>query len=74
MTSLPSYCFLQAGIGTYTGNNVLGTPIVQATSKLLDQMIAWNLPEHIKGLPPFFASTSRLTNYSRRISVFDAKL
>ena len=52
MTSLPSYCFRQAGIGTYTGNNVLGTPIVQATSKLLDQMIAWNLPEHIKGLPP----------------------
>ena len=75
MTSLPSYCFRQAGIGTYTGNNVLGTPIVQATSKLLDQMIAWNLPEHIKGLPPPpFASTSRLTNYSRRISVFDAKL
>ena len=54
MTPLPPYRLRQAGIGTYTGNNVLGTPIVQAASELLDQMIAWNLPEHIKGLPSFF--------------------
>lgn len=47
--SQPSYNFPQAGIGTYTGNGVLGTPIIQGTSKLLDQMVAWNLPEHIKG-------------------------
>ncbi|KAF9786823.1 hypothetical protein BJ322DRAFT_1052259 [Thelephora terrestris] len=40
--------YYQAGIGTYTGNGVLGTPIVQGTSQLLDQMIAWNLPAHIK--------------------------
>lgn len=40
--------YYQAGIGTYTGNNVLGTPFVQGMSKLLDQMIAWNLPAHIQ--------------------------
>jgi len=43
----------QAGIGTYT-SSVLKTPIIEGTSKLLDQMIAYNLPDHIKGLsfPP----------------------
>jgi hypothetical protein len=40
---------LQAGIGTYTGSGVVGTPIIQKTSKLLDEMVAWNLPSHIKG-------------------------
>jgi hypothetical protein len=40
--------YYQAGIGTYTGDNVLGTPIVQGTSQLVDQMVAWNLPAHIK--------------------------
>ena len=45
----PSRSFCQAGIGTYT-SNVLQTPIIQGTSKLLDQMVAWNLAEHIKGL------------------------
>jgi len=39
--------YYQAGIGTYT-SNVLQTPIVEGMSKLLDQMIAWNLPDHIK--------------------------
>ena len=44
-----SRLFYQAGIGTYT-SNVLKTPVVESISKLLDEMIAWNLPEHIKGL------------------------
>ncbi|KAF9645435.1 hypothetical protein BDM02DRAFT_3101283 [Thelephora ganbajun] len=39
--------YYQAGIGTYT-SNVLKTPIVENVSKLLDEMIAWNLAEHIK--------------------------
>jgi len=44
---------LQAGIGTYT-NNVLKTPIIEAMSKKLDAMIAYDLPDHVKGLsfPP----------------------
>ena len=46
---LSHHHFPQAGIGTYTGSSVIGTPIIQATSKLLDQMVAWNLPSHIKG-------------------------
>ena len=41
--------FRQAGVGTYT-SNVIKTPIIEATSKLVDAMIAWNMPEHIKGL------------------------
>ena len=41
--------FRQAGIGTYT-SNVLKTQIIETTSKLVDAMIAWNMPEHIKGL------------------------
>ena len=41
--------FCQAGIGTYT-SNVLKTPIVESASKLLDEMVAWNMSEHIKGL------------------------
>jgi uncharacterized protein (DUF2235 family) len=59
-TIIPSYCFRQAGIGTYTGNNVLGTPIIQGTSQLLDQMVAWNLPAHIKGFPSPFRLPHRV--------------
>ena len=51
--------FRQAGIGTYT-SNVLKTPIVESISKLLDEMVAWNLDEHIKGLSTLLAS-HRLT-------------
>ena len=43
-----TYC-RQAGIGTYT-SNVIQTPIIAGMSKLVDSMIAWNMPEHIKGL------------------------
>ena len=69
------HSFLQAGIGTYTGDNVLGTPVIQSASKLLDQMFAWNLPGHIKGIPSFLDShPSRLTYHSRGISLFNAKL
>ena len=49
-----TYC-RQAGIGTYT-SNVLKTQIIEATSKLVDAMIAWNMPEHIKGLSTPHAS------------------
>jgi uncharacterized protein (DUF2235 family) len=59
--------YYQAGIGTYTGNGVLGTPIIQATSKLLDQMIAWNLPEHIKDGYEFLMQNYRVGD---RISIF----
>ena len=43
-----TYC-RQAGIGTYT-SNVIQTPIIAGMSKLVDSMVAWNMPEHIKGL------------------------
>ena len=43
-----TYC-RQAGIGTYT-SNVLQMPIIAGMSKLVDSMVAWNMPEHIKGL------------------------
>ncbi|KAF9651414.1 hypothetical protein BDM02DRAFT_3091324 [Thelephora ganbajun] len=39
--------YYQAGIGTYT-SNVLKTPIVESASKILDDMFAWNLADHIK--------------------------
>lgn len=39
--------YYQAGIGTYT-SDVIKTPIVQGVSKLLDEMVAWNLADHIK--------------------------
>jgi len=49
-------CPLQAGIGTYT-SSVLKTPIIEGMSKVLDEMLAYNLPDHIKGLsfPPHVA-------------------
>jgi len=49
-TVLCLHSFRQAGIGTYT-SDVIKTPIVESVSKLLDEMVAWNLAEHIKGLP-----------------------
>ena len=50
LRSHPSFCYYyQAGIGTYTGS-VLKTPILEDASKVLDEMVAWNLPDHIKGL------------------------
>ena len=75
MSAIPSSrLFLQAGIGTYT-SDVIKTPVVESVSKLLDEMIAWNLAEHIKGhsttLHPL---PSRLTNHSRWIHVPDAEL
>jgi len=50
-----SHPFPQAGIGTYT-SDVIKTPFATSVSKLLDQMVAWNLADHIKGLstPPRF--------------------
>ena len=65
----------QAGIGTYT-SNVLKAPIIESMSKVLDAMIAYDLPDHVKGFPsPITSSLSPyLTNHSRRVSVFDAKL
>ena len=40
--------FRQAGVGTYT-SDVLRMPIIEGTSKFVDAVIAWNMPEHIKG-------------------------
>jgi len=39
--------YYQAGIGTYT-SPVLKTPLVAGVSKVLDEMVAWNIDEHIK--------------------------
>lgn len=41
--------YYQAGIGTYAGNDLLGTSLIRCASGLLDEMLAWNLPAHIKG-------------------------
>jgi len=38
--------YYQAGIGTYT-NPVLVTPFVSGISKVVDQMVAWNLAVHV---------------------------
>lgn len=40
--------FRQAGIGTYT-SSVVKTPILEDISKLWDEMIAYDLPDHTKG-------------------------
>jgi hypothetical protein len=40
--------YYQAGIGTYT-NPVLKTPIISTISSTLDQMLAWNIANHIMG-------------------------
>jgi len=55
--------YYQAGIGTYTGNGVVGTPIIQSMSKLLDSMIAWNLPEHIKDGYAFLMQSYRVGDH-----------
>lgn len=39
---------IQAGIGTYT-DPLFNLPITYALSVTLDQMLAWNLPSHVKG-------------------------
>ena len=68
--------FGQAGIGTYT-SSVLKTPILESISKTLDLMFASDIGNHIQGLSvspqvPLFLPS--LTNRSRGIYVFDAKL
>ena len=55
--------FRQAGIGTYT-SDVLKTPIIERTSKFVDVMIAWNMPEHIKGLSESRAPLPTIPNQS----------
>ena len=70
--------FRQAGIGTYTVS-VVKTPFLEAASKCLDIMFGSSLPEHVKGLSstlltPRSTISQRLTNRSRRIPIFDAKL
>ncbi|EIN13932.1 hypothetical protein PUNSTDRAFT_110090 [Punctularia strigosozonata HHB-11173 SS5] len=40
--------YYQTGIGTYSGNPLLALPLVQAISRTLDEMVAWNLGRHVK--------------------------
>ncbi|KAH0586678.1 hypothetical protein H2248_007895 [Termitomyces sp. 'cryptogamus'] len=40
--------YYQAGIGTYTSPKI-ATPLGAKTSKILDEMIAWNLDAHVMG-------------------------
>ncbi len=39
----------QAGLGTYT-DPLLKMPIASKVSMALDQMLAWNLASHVKGI------------------------
>lgn len=66
----PSSCtFVQAGIGTYT-SSVLKTPVVEGVSKLLDQMVAYNLDDHIKGSSLHSLLASHLTNHFQMDTCF----
>ena len=74
----PSPGFRQAGIGTYSVSAVK-IPFIATVSRILDYMFASSLPDHVKGLSftlqvPRSTISRRLTNRSRRIPVFDAKL
>ncbi|CAK5282832.1 unnamed protein product [Mycena citricolor] len=58
--------YYQAGIGTYTTPEI-ATPMMSRFSKLLDEMIAWNLHSHVMGGYEFL-----MQNYSAgdRICIF----
>ena len=40
--------YYQPGIGTYTNSSFI-TPLTTKVSKVLDEMLAWNLQSHVQG-------------------------